>query len=119
MPAREEVGKPGSREVIRHTPCPSPGWGHSQSAKVPLGKALTCWNQTLKKIHRQTASHTETPQLFAQIRFPYALRSPRQWEASDPSPGYPITVEQVGTPVPYNIDRDGTQRLMTGGLYDG
>lgn len=67
----------------------------------------------------QTALHTQTPQLFEQIRIPYGLYYPQQWKAFYPSPGYPITMQQVGDLVPYNADRDRTQQLMTGILYDG
>lgn len=87
--------------------------------KVLLSEALTCRNQTLKKIHMQTASHTQTPQLFGQIRIPYALHYPQPRKAFYPSPGHPVTMQQVGALVPYNADRDRTQRLMTGIPYDG
>lgn len=67
----------------------------------------------------QTAPCTQTPQLFEQIRIPYGLHYPQQWKAFYPSLGYPITMQQVGALVPYNTDRDRTQQLMNGVLYDG
>lgn len=115
MPAYEEAGRPGSRDVIKHMVLSIPG----RNYKVFLIETLTLWNQTLKKIHVQTVSHTQMPPLFKQISIPYVLHCPQQWEAFHPSPGHSITMPPVGSLVPYNRDRGRTRWLVTGILHDG
>lgn len=108
MPACEGAARPRSRDVMNTGPVHPRRKPQSVPSRDPDSV-----EPNTKGIHKQTASHTQTPRPSGQIRILYALHCPSQWKAFYPSPGHPITAQHTGVLVSYSTEGQASA-MMTG-----
>lgn len=85
---------------------------------VSLSEALTLQESDTKENTGADSITLQPLPLFRQRRIPYVLRYPQQREAFHPSPGHPVTMQQVRARVPTmetrrdSVADDGPDRML-------